>query len=336
MNSTLIIKYFQAVLNLLALKILNKLLMKNLLIISFIAISLFSCKKKEEEELLKKNVLKFEKAFGSPGTGLAEFKLQGGNLWNGTYAMSDNHFYIKDVHNHRVQRFTHQLQPLDWFGYDNAWGFHTSSKAGADSISPHSIYFKNNFLYITRNFFDKRVIKVDPQTGSVLKTFLFHSYIEGLVVDNAGNLYMGEGDNMIITKYNSDGDSLFSIGGYGAGEGKMNFWVASMTVDNQNNLYVCDQKNNRIQKFSPDGSLLKIWTVETKSGAEIIEFYDNNIYVGEGKNLVIYDTDGKRISSYEIMEGYASIGRFKMLSKDKLIMEQSYENNFHLMKLTEE
>jgi DNA-binding beta-propeller fold protein YncE len=65
--------------------------------------------------------------------------------------------------------------------------------------------------------------------------------------------------NNTIEKYNpATGSMLWSVGGYGAGNGKFND-PRDVGVDADGNIYVADTSNVRIQKLDPDGNWLATW-----------------------------------------------------------------------------
>jgi sugar lactone lactonase YvrE len=83
---------------------------------------------------------------------------------------------------------------------------------------------------------------------------------QGIAVDSAGNVYVGDTGNQTIRKITSGGvvtTLAGSPGNYGSGDGSgtsARFWVPQgLALDNANNLYVADSFNNTIRKVTSSG-----------------------------------------------------------------------------------
>ncbi|HET6244525.1 MAG: hypothetical protein H0V01_09805 [Bacteroidetes bacterium] len=315
--------------------------MKRILILLLIVTSVISCKKEEElkkeDELIpevKEPHLIYESTFGISGTGLGEFRLQQGNVYPGTFALNSTNMFIKDIHNHRIQRVNLDLTPVDWFGYNNNWGFHTQAVEGADSITPRNIFLKNNYLYATQSMINRILLKVNLQTGQIEKRYKFNLFVNSFAVDGDHNIYTYETDNHILSKYNDNGDSLISWGGYGSAIGKFNTVDPQIIIDNSNNIYVCDAGNKRIQKFTASGQYLSSWTVNVNSTIYgSFDIYEENIFIVEGNFLSKYDLNGILLKKYEIPFSYFIQNRFKVYNTNKVIVEYSYSNEFKVFKM---
>jgi sugar lactone lactonase YvrE len=78
-----------------------------------------------------------------------------------------------------------------------------------------------------------------------------------IAVDDAGNLYMADGDREQILKFTTDGAFVAKWGGSGSADGKFGANSPSgLAVDPAGNVYALDPGNKRVQKFAPDGTFL--------------------------------------------------------------------------------
>ena len=83
----------------------------------------------------------------------------------------------------------------------------------------------------------------------------------GIVVDNSGNVYVGDESNHNIQKFTSDGTFIKKWGSYGTGDGQFSGpnGPTGITVDHEGSVYACDPHNGRIQKFTSDGRFVLKW-----------------------------------------------------------------------------
>ena len=81
-----------------------------------------------------------------------------------------------------------------------------------------------------------------------------------LALDSQGNIYVIDGGNHRVQKFDKDGNFILMWGGPGAGDGQFLFNVppahyGSITVDKDDYVYVTDH-HNRVQKFDSNGNFL--------------------------------------------------------------------------------
>ena len=68
----------------------------------------------------------------------------------------------------------------------------------------------------------------------------------GVAVDEDGNIYVTDGESHRLSKFNSDGKLVKTVGGEGGRTGQFRFpWGIALSKDNK--LFVCDSNNHRIQ-----------------------------------------------------------------------------------------
>ena len=74
-----------------------------------------------------------------------------------------------------------------------------------------------------------------------------------IAVDSSGNVYVADGGNDRIQKFDSSGNFLATWGSYGEGNGQLSY-PESIAVDSSGNVYVADGGNDRVQTFSANAS----------------------------------------------------------------------------------
>ena len=82
--------------------------------------------------------------------------------------------------------------------------------------------------------------------------------VDGIAVDDQGNVYISIRSQNIMQKYAATGDLLISWGGVGSSEGQFSAPI-DVLLDADGNVLVADAGWDRIQKFGPDGSFLSMW-----------------------------------------------------------------------------
>ena len=130
--------------------------------------------------------------------------------------------------------------------------------------------------------------------------------LEGLSVDNEGNVYVTDSGNARIQKFTSDGQFLKTWGVSGTDNGEFKKPTGIATYEN--NVYVVDSEQARIQVFDSTGKFLQSWG---KFGSDQGEFFypqgisisnDGIIFVADTKNHRIqqFTVDGEFLSSFGI------------------------------------
>ncbi|NVJ71482.1 MAG: 6-bladed beta-propeller [Alphaproteobacteria bacterium] len=78
--------------------------------------------------------------------------------------------------------------------------------------------------------------------------------------DRGGNIYVADGSNYRIVKFDVNGEFVGTWGHKGDKPGEFNF-PHSIVVDEADRLYVTDRENKRVQIFNPEGELLDVWNI---------------------------------------------------------------------------
>ena len=85
--------------------------------------------------------------------------------------------------------------------------------------------------------------------------------VEGLGVDMAENVYVGDGGSTRVQKFTSSGAFLTKWGSLGSGDGQFSNGLFAVAVDRQGNVFVLDAGLSRVQKFGlrPTPTLPRSW-----------------------------------------------------------------------------
>ena len=103
----------------------------------------------------------------------------------------------------------------------------------------------NKISFISRN--GERIRSIDTTSvRSGIRKYKLEP--RGVAVDEDGNIYVTDGESNRLSKLNSDGKFVKSVGGEGGRTGQFDgSWGIVLSKDNK--LFVCDRFNRRIQVF---------------------------------------------------------------------------------------
>jgi hypothetical protein len=108
------------------------------------------------------------------------------------------------------------------------------------------------------------------ENGTYVRQFGTFTAILGIACDSAGNVYVLDQGNSLISAFDKNGNSLRSWGGSGTGNGQFSnlasygsmYYTTYVTVDRNDQIYVCDPGNSRVQVFDTQGNFLRKWGVQ--------------------------------------------------------------------------
>lgn len=117
-----------------------------------------------------------------------------------------------------------------------------------------------------------------------------------IAVDSANNVYGAEMTSNRIQKFSSTGDSLLSIGSFGAGNGQMSY-PYGVALDSAGNIYVADYGNRRVDKFNSAGTFSATWGSSViGSNREIaVDSLSNVYYTTDDSHITKTDSNGNTI-----------------------------------------
>ena len=123
----------------------------------------------------------------------------------------------------------------------------------------------------------------------------------GIAVDDEGNVYVADGMNHRIQKFDPSGRPLVAWGTQGQGSGQFTEPLDVLVEPGTNRVFVADTWNHRIQKFDANGQFLGQWG---SPGQEISqepgEFYGPRaLALAEDGVLYVADTGNKRVQKFD-------------------------------------
>lgn len=145
----------------------------------------------------------------------------------------------------------------------------------------------------------------------------------GVATDGQSNIYVVDGGNHRIQKFDSDGKFLTMWGNQGSGDGQFVFLVppahyGSVAVDSQGNVYVTDH-NARVQKFDSSGKFLMKWGQKGTGDGQFAD--EMKITVDIQGNAYVTDVDNYRIQKFD------SNGKFLLKWGQKGTGDGEFGNN---------
>jgi hypothetical protein len=218
--------------------------------------------------------------FGANGNGDGEFN----NPYGIAIDPTTHDLYVAERGNHRIQRITNTgVFVMKWGSVGTAVGqFDGPVGIAVDATGNVYVVDHNNNrvekFHVTGSGTNWQVQTVGAwgSFGSGAAQF-DHPY--GITRDASGNLWVADGFNHRIQKFDTNGNFLGVIGIFGTGDGQFvtptwvnfdaagNFYVAE-TNSNPQDLTAADIQNQRIQKFTAAGAFVTKWGSYGEAGGQ--------------------------------------------------------------------
>jgi len=112
--------------------------------------------------------------------------------------------------------------------------------------------------------------------------------------DSDGNLYVLDGGNHRVQKFDNKGKHLTTFGRSGQGPGEFQ-WPFSIDIDKDGNIFIADWMNVRLEVFSPHGEYLR--------SVKLMTPVDRIRLLSSGEIAIMNPRVGRDNSSYEEAEG---------------------------------
>ena len=142
----------------------------------------------------------------------------------------------------------------------------------ATSRGRHQLHIKVEEEHIKGSPFSVTVIK---KLDTPIKTISGVKEPWGVVINQRGEVIVGESGAHCVSIFSSIGEKLQSFGSKGSGHGQFE-GIHSVALDDDGNIFVADQGNHRIQKFTPDGKFI---TAVGMKGNKHLEFKSPRIAI---------------------------------------------------------
>ena len=119
-----------------------------------------------------------------------------------------------------------------------------------------------------------------------------------VALDSKGNIYVADGGNYRIVKFDSHGAKISSWGTKGKRHGEFDF-PHSLVIDEHDTLYVTDRQNGRIQLFDTQGEFKQSWD-KVGYPYEIEQLSADRFVISDARsgNIVILDERGNPLSKH--------------------------------------
>ena len=205
---------------------------------------------------------------------------------------SDEHIFVTELDNPRVQKFTSRGKYLQKFGQKAFWGSQLHDPYGL-AISP------DGHLYITD--WEKGRIVVYQKDGRHISTIgkdhAFLKFPAGLVFDRFGNLLVTDRGKHCVWVMSPDGKPTGRIGKFGTGDGEL-ILPHGIAVLNNNSIAVSESGNHRVSIFAPSGKFICSFGGKgTKPG---MFHYPRHVCVDSKGHLVVADEHNQRIQIFDV------------------------------------
>lgn len=213
-------------------------------------------------------------SFGSEGSGAAQF-----NFNMHVEVDKTGNIYVSDEGLNRVLKFNSTGSFIEQF--------YSGSAARAVAFFSNGNYIATrtqSSSYVQIFNPNKQLIKEWGTYGTGDSNF---GNIECLTIDDEQNIWIVDGVNHRIKKYDQNGNLLLKFGKQGKSEGDFDapFGICYF----RNKIYVSDTRNNRIEVFDKNGKFLKVFAV--KGYLFGLRAFGDNIYIANSGESVIIKTD---------------------------------------------
>jgi DNA-binding beta-propeller fold protein YncE len=189
-------------------------------------------------------------AFGAPGSGDGQFAMAGSTAVN----ITSGDVYVVDQGNNRVE----QVDAAD--GFVRTWGWGVADGNASFEVCSSGC----------------QAGQAGPGDGQF-------DFPQGIAIDQSdGSVYVVDGNNNRVEKFNSSGAFLSQLGTAGSAEGQLSGpqGIAVSPVDGS--VYVADANNNRVAKFDSSGAFVHVFGYGVADGSDAFQACSSSCQPGLG------------------------------------------------------
>jgi D-alanyl-D-alanine dipeptidase len=238
----------------------------------------------------------------------------------GVVTDSAGNIYVADTYNHCIRKITPAGVVTTFAG--GGWGTADGTGSAAQFNHPQSVAIDsvgNIYVADTYNYTVRKVTPAGVATTLAGLAFSFGSadgtgsaarfaYPDGIVIDSAGNVVVGDSGNHTIRKITPAGvvTTMAGMAGTagsadGTGNAARFYYPAAVTIDSTGNFYVADQWNCNIRKITPAGVVTTLaglagsWGTNDGTGSEARFDYPRGVATDSAGNVYVADADNYTI-----------------------------------------
>lgn len=216
---------------------------------------------------------------------------------NGVCVLGTSTLVVSDSFNNRLQ-----LIATDFSGSPTVWDGGSGNGDGEFNVTWDVDVLPNGNIIVIDRFNDR--VQIFDDEGTFISTGTFGlSDPTNLVLQSDGAGYITDNSAHTVSKYDSGGSPLFTLGASGGGSGSGNGEFNSplgLALDSQENLYVADQDNDRVQVFDSSGTFLRA-VVGLVSPMDVAIGPGDKLYVAQysgSKKIAVFDASGTLTDSW--------------------------------------
>ena len=205
---------------------------------------------------------------------------------------SDEHIFVTELDNPRVQKFTSRGKYLLKFGQKAFWGSQLHDPYGL-ALSP------DGRLFITD--WEKGRILIYQKDGRYMSTIgKDHGFLKfpaGLVFDRQGNLLVTDRGKHCVWVMSPEGKPISRIGKLGTGDGEL-LLPHGIAILDDNLIAVSESGNHRVSVFAPNGQF--VCSFGQKGARPGMFHYPRHMCVDNRGHLVVADEHNQRIQIFAV------------------------------------
>ncbi|MDC0036340.1 NHL repeat-containing protein [Nitrosopumilus sp.] len=172
------------------------------------------------------------------------------------------------------------------------------------------------------------IVKIS-QDETVLLNVTGFTAPRDVAIDTSGNIYATEANSGNVTKLDSTGTQVWSIGGNGTADGKFDE-PSGIDIDASGNVYIADTGNDRLQKIDSDGEFLDKFDASDGDGLS----NPTGLAIKDDGTIIVAESGGDEIeeihttANFETSYGNATYGDFTVEAGPKeVVMPDAIANS---------